>query len=249
MDHRIFPIVVCVLVTGAIYWFLSTSALVNPLFFPEPKLLLSSFNDWYASGDLLKDVLSSALRVTVGATIGIVAGALFGGLGGLYPKYYNYIEPIVEFTRVISPLAWIPFAILLFGIGDRPAIVLVAIASFFPTFTATSDAFRSIPVKYLEVARLFQLPKFKAVKIIYFPYCLPQMITGMKVSIGIAWYVLVAAEMLGAQSGLGYVIQTSKLTLQIERIICAILVIGVMGICIRISASFLERVSVRKVQG
>jgi len=192
--------------------------------------VLSGYGKWYSSGRLLEDVLSSLFRVLTGFTIGIVLAVAVASFLALRPRLFLLVNPILEFFRVVSPLAWIPFAILFFKIGNKPAIFLVTIAAFFPTYTATLSAIRNTSKSHIEVSLQFNASKWQQLLYLYFPSCLPEVFSGMRSSLGIAWYVLIAAEMLGAQSGLGYQIQMSSLSLQMEKVIASIGLIGLIGL-------------------
>lgn len=197
---------------------------------------------WYSSGRLLDDVGASVFRVCSGFLIGVTTAIIVASLFTLNRRVYFLINPLLEFFRVISPLAWIPFAILLFGIGDRPAIFLVSIAAFFPTFTATHSAIQNISKSHIEVSLQFRASFLQQLKYLYYPSCMPEVFAGMRSSLGIAWYVVIAAEMLGAQNGLGYEIQMSSLSLQMERVIASIGVIGLIGL---ILGMFMQSVEAR----
>lgn len=136
---------------------------------------------------------------------------------------------MLDFLRVISPLAWIPIVILLFGIGDRPAIALVSLASYFSVSSGALAALRNVSASSVEVARLFEASPLQMLRYVYLPQVFPAIISAIRVSFGISWYVLVAAEMMGAQSGLGYAVQLNKLSLQTNCVMAAILVIGCIG--------------------
>jgi NitT/TauT family transport system permease protein len=136
----------------------------------------------------------------------------------------------VNFFRSLSPIAWIPFAIITFGIGDPPAIFLIFLATFFQVALATAAAAASVPSVYYRVAEDLGMSKRDILFRVTFPAIAPQLVTALRVAIGVAWMVVVAAEMIGVQSGLGYLIQEGRDELRMDLIIAGMITIGVIGI-------------------
>jgi len=140
------------------------------------------------------------------------------------------INPLIQFLRPISPLAWIPLAMLWFGIGDQPAIFLIFLASFFPIVVSTSIAVETIKPTYFQVAANFNFSRVEVFSKIVIPAITPQVITALRIAIAIAWMVVVAAEMIAVQSGLGYLILDSRNALRMDYVMVAMIVIGVIGL-------------------
>jgi NitT/TauT family transport system permease protein len=136
---------------------------------------------------------------------------------------------VLNFFRFLSPLAWIPFAILWFHIGDKPAIFLIFMATFFPLALATMVAVASIPSIFFRVAKDYHYKGLELLTKVTFPAVLPQVITALRVSYGIAWVVIVAAEMVGCQDGLGYGIWEARNGLRLDSAVCYMIVIGTLG--------------------
>ena len=139
-------------------------------------------------------------------------------------------NPLIQFLRPISPLAWIPLAMLWFGIGDPPAIFLIFLASFFPMVVSTSVAVESIKPTYFQVAANFNFTRIEVLTKIVIPAIIPQVITALRMTIAIAWLVVVAAEMIAVQSGLGYLILDARNALRMDYVMVAMIVIGIIGL-------------------
>jgi ABC-type nitrate/sulfonate/bicarbonate transport system permease component len=189
----------------------------------------SCLAEWFTSGNLREDAIRSCVRVSIGMALGSFAGVLTAICFYSFRRLSSVGAPMLDFLRVVSPLAWIPIAILLFGIGDRPAIALVSLASYFSVSSGSLVALRNVSASSVEVARLFEASPLQLFRYVYLPQVFPAIISAIRVSFGISWYVLVAAEMMGAQSGLGYAVQLNKLSLQTNCVMAAIVVIGCIG--------------------
>ena len=196
---------------------------------PSPRSVLASFQEELMSGRLVNDIIASLWRVAVGFTAATILGIPLGLWLGLKLNARNAFVPMLNFFRFLSPLAWIPFAILWFHIGDKPAIFLIFMATFFPLALATMVAVSSIPSIYFRVAQDYHYKGFELLTKVTFPAVLPQVITALRVSYGIAWVVIVAAEMVGCQDGLGYGIWEARNGLRLDSAVCYMIVIGLLG--------------------
>src|SRR5450432_1491050 len=212
-----------------IWYFISYVNLFPSYSLPSPGSVWKSFLEEIRAGRLINDVIASLWRVAVGfvisATLGIPAGLWLGQ--HLYAR--KAFTPMLNFFRFLSPLAWIPFAILWFHIGDKPAIFLIFMASFFPLALATMAAVATIPSIYFRVAKDYNYKGFELLTKVTFPAVLPEVITSLRVSYGIAWVVIVAAEMVGCQDGLGYGIWEARNGLRLDSAVCYMIIIGILG--------------------
>ena len=129
----------------------------NEALFPTPYKVLLGFGELIGDGVLFKDIADSLVRFFIGYLISVVAGVFFGLILGWYKGIWNYINPIVQVIRPISPVAWLPFIVLFFGIGQAPAIVIIFIAAFFPVLLSTVSAIQNIDPVYIKVARNFDV--------------------------------------------------------------------------------------------
>ena len=204
--------------------FFSSSAL------PSPVEVVSGFSEEVRSGRLVADVAASLYRVGIGVVLGTLAAVPFGLLLGYYQWPRAALMPAVNFFRSLSPLAWIPFAILWFGIGDAPVIFLILMPAFFTLTLATAAAVANIPEVYFRVAADYDISRIALLRKITFPAALPQIITALRLTAGIAWMVVVAAEMVSGKDGLGFAVWDARNGQRADLLVCNMIVIGVIGV-------------------
>ncbi|MDH5423892.1 MAG: ABC transporter permease [Gammaproteobacteria bacterium] len=202
--------------------------------FPGPLPVLNSFFELVANGSIFNHSVASLYRVTIGFYLGAIVGIPLGILIGRVKAVSYALNPIIQFLRPISPLAWIPLAMLWFGLGDNPAIFLIFLSSFFPIVVATAIAVSSINPIYFQVASNFNLSRVEMITKIVVPAILPEVVTALRLTIAIAWLVVVAAEMIAVQSGLGYLILDSRNALRMDYVMVAMIVIGIIGLLLDI---------------
>jgi len=198
--------------------------------FPDPLRVAASMWELIANGTLLQHTVASLFRVTVGFYLAVLLGIPLGMILGWWKGGQMAFNSLIQFLRPISPLAWIPLTMLWFGIGDKPAIFLIFLSSFFPLIVSTVVAVNRINSTYLRVAANFNLSKVETFTKIIFPATLPTLLPALRIGVGIAWLVVVAAEMIAVKSGLGYLILDSRNALRIDFVMDAMAVIGVIGI-------------------
>ncbi len=198
--------------------------------FPSPTTVFNSMWSLIVNGTLLKHSVASLYRVTVGFYLAALLGIPFGIMLGRMLLMRDMLNPLIQFLRPISPLAWIPLAMLWFGIGDQPAIFLIFLSSFFPLVVATMVAVSSISPVYFQVAANFCFNRTEVVTKIIVPAILPDVITALRLTISIAWLVVVAAEMIAVQSGLGYMILDSRNALRMDYVMVGMITIGIIGV-------------------
>lgn len=195
---------------------------------PFPHEVFEAFLD-LAQNSLLKDVIESSLRVLVGFSIAAICGIFFGALLAYYKPLNAAFSPLIELVRPIPPIAWIPLSILWFGIGNLSSFFLVALGAFFPIFSSAFNGVKNVGKSHVFTAKSFGASDFKVFSKVVFPSALPSILTGLEVGLGIAWMVVIAAELVGATSGLGYMIQLNRLTLQTANIVVGMIAIGIIG--------------------
>ncbi len=198
--------------------------------FPGPLKVLASMVELVADGSLFKHTVASLFRVTIGFYLAILFGIPLGIVLGRIQSLAVVINPLIHFLRPISPLAWIPLAMLWFGIGDQPAIFLIFLSSFFPLTVATTIAVGDINPIYFQVAANFNFTRRETVTKVVIPAIIPSIATALRLTITIAWLVVVAAEMIAVQSGLGYLILDSRNALRMDYVIVSMIVIGFIGL-------------------
>ena len=198
--------------------------------FPDPVTVASSLYELSANGTLLRHTVASLYRVTAGFYLAIILGIPLGIVLGRLHTARWLINPVIQFLRPISPLAWIPMAMLWFGIGDQPAIFLIFLSSFFPLVVSTTIAVSNINPTYLQVAANFDFSRFETLTKVIFPAIMPEVITALRLTVTIAWLVVVAAEMIAVQSGLGYLILDSRNALRMDYVMDGMIIIGIIGL-------------------
>lgn len=232
MKSRALPFLlpVLTLIGVILLWYCISYFKLFPAYaFPSPDDVLNSFKEELAAGRLLNDIVASLWRVAIGFVISVLLGIPIGLWLGLKVRARQAFVSMLNFFRFLSPLAWIPFAILWFHIGDKPAIFLIFMATFFPLTLATMVAVATIPNIYFRVAQDYHYKGVELITKVTFPAVLPQIITALRVSYGIAWVVIVAAEMVGCQDGLGYGIWEARNGLRLDSAVCYMIVIGTLG--------------------
>lgn len=198
--------------------------------FPGPVQVFVSLWELTANGMLLKHAVASLFRVTAGFYLAIIFGIPLGIVLGRLRPVQLFLNPLIQFLRPISPLAWIPLSMLWFGIGDKPAIFLIFLSSFFPLAVSTTAAVQSINPVYFYVAANFNFTKYEVVTKIVIPGMLPSVVTALRITITIAWLVVVAAEMIAVKSGLGYLILDSRNALRMDYVMDGMIIIGLIGL-------------------
>ncbi|UTJ49195.1 nitrate ABC transporter permease [Atlantibacter subterranea] len=223
---------------------------VNSKGFPGPLSTLDSaltlFADpFYREGPndqgIGWNVLASLQRVGIGFGLAALVGIPLGFLTGRFVFFARMFGPLIALLRPVSPLAWLPIGLLLFQRAEPASSWTIFICSIWPMVINTADGVRRIPDDYLNVARVLQLSEWTVMRRILFPAVLPAILTGVRLSIGIAWLVIVAAEMLTGGLGIGFWIWNEWNNLNVENIIIAIVIIGVVGLMLEQALLLLAR--------
>jgi len=197
---------------------------------PTPGQVATGMADLLSDGTVLRYSIASLYRVAAGFGLACAIGIPLGLWMGWSLRAFQAVNPLVQALRPISPIAWIPLAILWFGVKDASAIFLIFLSSFFPIVTGTVTAVRAIPVVYVRSAQNFGLGGAELFRRVVFPAALPQIVTSLRIALGIAWVVIVAAEMIAVDSGLGYLIQDARSASNYDRVVGAMICIGILGI-------------------
>ena len=218
----------------------------NPQLFPPPLKVFLGVHELIVTDVLWDSILQSMLRFFAGylsaVTLGIVLGMYFGYFRGAW----QFVNPVMQILRPISPIAWLPFVVLWFGIGDIPAVVIVFIAAFFPVLLNTVSSVSKIDPTYFKLAKNFGLSRLDTFTKIIFPAAFPHIASGLHLAIGTAWVFIVAGEMVGAQSGLGFLVVDTRNNLRIDLLMATMLVIGLLGLMLDGIVVSLERLIYKK---
>lgn len=226
------------LITAAVFiviWHVAVVISGNTIF-PTPFKVITGTVDLARRGVLLKYVVASLFRVSSGFLLALIIGIPFGLLIGWFTRAFHAFNPLIQVLRPISPIAWIPIAILWFGVSDLAPIFLIFLASLFPITTSSIAAVQNIQLIHLRAAQNFGVKGLKLFTKVVFPASLPQIITGIRLALGIAWLVVVAAEMIAVNSGLGYlIIDARNAGMRYDLVVAGMALIGLIGLALDMS--------------
>ena len=208
---------------------LSGTGLLLEVVLPSPWKVLLGLKTIILDGTLGIDLRDSGIRVLVGYFWGVLIGLSLGLASGLSKFVERLVGPVVDVLRQIPLYAWIPLIILWFGIGELSKYVVIAKSVFIPVFVNTLQGIRGVSKDYIEVSQVLEIRYFKLLSKVVLPSALPSIFTGLRLGAGFAWMAVVAAEMLGGLTGIGYGLLQAKDFLQSDKLIALMLVIGLVG--------------------
>lgn len=221
---------VSVAVLGIAMWSVACEATSTKVF-PSPQESFFAIVELAQTARLWNDVTASLFRVTWGFGLAALVGIPLGLWIGWSARSFTALNPLVQGLRPISPIAWIPIAILWFGLGDLAAVFLIFLSAIFPIMVGTTAAVQNIPLVYVRSASNFGLSGFDLFRRVVLPAAMPQIITSLRIALGVAWLVIVAAEMVGMQSGLGYLVSDARnMGSRYDLVVAAMIMIGLIGI-------------------
>ena len=210
--------------------------------FPTPLEVARGIVELAQQGLLFKYIIASLFRVSWGFALAVLVGIPFGLLLGWYGRAFQAFNPMIQMFRPISPIAWIPVAILWFGVTDAAPVFLIFLASVFPITVSATAAVQNMQPVYLRAAQNFGLSKGELFRQVIFRASLPQIITGVRIALGIAWLVVVAAEMIAVNSGLGYlIIDARNAGKRYDLVVAGMVMIGVIGLVLDVLVRQLEK--------
>ena len=211
-------------------WWIAVVA-THSMIFPTPLAVLTGTWELVEDGSLWRHIGASLMRVAVGFGLAVCVAVPLGLWMGWVRGAFSMLNPIVQILRPISPIAWIPIAILWFGVGDASPIYLIFISSVFPMIVQTIVGVHTIEKRYLRAAENFSVPRRTLFLRVVIPAVLPQVLVGMRIGLGVAWLVVVAAEMIALRSGLGYMIIDSRNAgNRYDLVIAGMIIIGLIGL-------------------
>src|SRR6266849_6234506 len=211
-------------------WQIAVSTHADSLI-PGPLAVVAGIVELARKGLLVKYVVASLFRVTWGYVSAAVLAIPFGLLLDWYQRGEKSLNPLIQIFRPISPLAWIPISILWFGVGDVAAMFLIFLASFLPLTVTAMNAVANIPSVYVNAGRNFGLSQTQLVYRVLYPAVMPQLIIGLRITLGIAWLVVVAAEMIAVNSGLGFLIVDARNAgNRYDLVVAGMVMIGLIGL-------------------
>lgn len=241
--RQVLPSLVMAAFLVAAWWVVVVES--KSVIFPTPAQVVIATVDLVQQGTIWDHIGASLFRVGTGFLLAVVVGVPVGLWMGWVKGAFATLNPLVQVLRPISPIAWIPLAILWFGVGDLSPIFLIFLSSVFPTIVQTADGVHTIDRKYLRAADNFGVTRYKLFLQVVIPAVLPQIIVGMRVSLGVAWLVVVAAEMIALRSGLGYLIIDSRNAgNRYDLVVAGMAIIGITGLLLDGMMRRLQRLKV-----
>ncbi len=210
--------------------------------FPTPMEVARGIQELFQKGLLLKYIVASLFRVSWGFLLAVLVGVPLGLILGWFRPAFQALNPMIQILRPISPIAWIPVAILWFGIDDTAPIFLIFLASVFPITVSSMAAVQNMQLVYLRAAQNFGVKGPQLFRRVILPAALPQIITGIRIALGIAWLVVVAAEMIAVNSGLGYlIIDARNAGKRYDLVVAGMVMIGLIGLVLDLLIRQLEK--------
>ena len=210
--------------------------------FPKPVEVARGVMELVEKGLLLKYIVASLFRVSWGFGLGLLVGIPLGLILGWFRPAFQALNPMIQILRPISPIAWIPVAILWFGVKDSAPVFLIFLASVFPITVSAMAAVQNMQSVYLRAAQNFGLKGMQLFRRVIFPAALPQIITGVRIALGVAWLVVVAAEMIAVNSGLGYlIIDARNAGKRYDLVVAGMVMIGLIGLVLDLLVRQLEK--------
>jgi sulfonate transport system permease protein len=200
-----------------------------PNWFPAPTAIAKTIYEMAVNGDLWKHVGITMARVVLGFLVGASLGTLLGAVTGYFPIARKLLDPLLQSLRSVPSIAWVPLFLLWLGIQESSKIALISLGAFFPVYLNLSVAMRHVDSKLLEVGKLYRLSSFEMVRRLILPAVLPEYIVGLRSGLGLAWMFVVAAELLGASSGIGYLMVDGQMTGRAAIILGSVLLFAVCG--------------------
>jgi len=238
-SEQILPSVAVIAALIAVWW--TAVVATGSVIFPTPWQVVTGTIELVRNGTLFEHIAASLLRVGAGFGLAVAVALPLGLWMGWVKGAFNTLNPLFQILRPISPIAWIPIAILWFGVGNASPIFLIFISSVFPMVVQTTAGVHTIERRYLQAAENFGVSRYTLFTQVVIPAVLPQIIVGMRIGLGVAWLVVVAAEMIALRSGLGYLIIDSRNAgNRYDLVIAGMIIIGLIGLLLDGAMRLLE---------
>ena len=228
-----------------VWWLVTALGLVKPLFVPAPQLVVQKFfqiwREGFTNTAFLEHILISTARVFGAFLLACIIGLPLGLAMGMSPLIRGIFDPPIEFYRPIPPLAYLPLMIIWFGIGETSKVLLIFLSVFAPVVLGARSGVKSAAIEQIHAAYSFGATRWQVMRHVILPSAMPEILTAMRVGIGFGWTTLVAAEMVAATSGLGYMVLSASQFLQTSVVIMGIFVIATIAFAFDLLMRFLER--------
>lgn len=234
-----------VLVVLALWWAVTALGLVKPLFMPTPVAVWDAFmstsTDGYRGHSLLAHLAISLRRVFIAFALALLIAVPLGILVGVSRKLEAALEPLINFYRVLPPLAYYTLLIIWMGIGESPKVMLLLLAAFPPIFISVIQGVRGVAKGRIDAAMSLGADRRQVMRYVVLPSIMPDVFTGLRVSIGFTYTTLVAAEMVAAEAGIGWMVLDASRYLQSDIVFMGIIVMGITGVALDSLAKLLQR--------
>ena len=228
-----------------VWWLVTAMGWVKPLFVPPPMAIVAKFidiwNDGFTGTPFLEHVWISTLRVFGAFALACIIGLPLGLAMGMSPVMSGIFDPPIEFYRPIPPLAYLPLMIIWFGIGETSKVLLIFLSVFAPVVLGARSGVKSAAIEQIHAAYSFGATRWQVMRYVILPSAMPEILTAMRIGIGFGWTTLVAAEMVAATKGLGYMVLTASQFLQTPVVILGIFIIAIIAFAFDMLVRMLER--------
>ena len=230
----------------ALFWEIAVRmGLSNGRLVPPPSVIWNTFVDLATTGELQRHALATLTRVAAGFVCGVAAGTILGAIAGYSLLTHRVVDPTLQALRSIPSIAWVPLFILWFGIFEASKIILIAVGVFFPVYLGVMGAVMSVDRKIVEVGRVFRLSGLAMVRRILLPAVMPAYVISLRAGLGLGWMFVVAAEFMGASTGLGFLLIDGQQLGKPAQIVAAIVAFAILGkltdwVIVLVSAPFLR---------
>ncbi|BBI36317.1 ABC transporter permease [Cohnella abietis] len=203
--------------------------LLNPMLFPSPTSIFHDFFDMIRSGELFHHLGISVMRAMLGFAIGGVSGLVIGIAVGLFKRTEHVLDPTIQMLRTVPLLAVTPLFILWFGFGELSKVLLISMGAFFPLYVNSFLGVRNVDSKLFDVARVLEFSRFHQITKVVLPAAMPNILLGVRLSLSVSWLCLVVAELMGADQGIGYLIQDARAYLRTGVVFVGIFIFAIVG--------------------
>lgn len=228
-----------------VWWGVTASGLVAPLFLPGPGEVAWRIVDLarhgFVGGSLAQHAAASLARVGLAMLFAIITAIPTGMAMGLYPRISAALDPLIEFYRPVPPLAYLPLLVIWFGIGETTKILLIYMAIFAPLAIATASGVRRVDANRIRAAQSLGASRDQIAWLVVFPSALPDILTGLRIALGVGWSTLVAAELVAATRGLGFMVQSASQMLVTDVVVAGILIIAIIALVLELVLRWVER--------
>lgn len=231
-----------------VWWLVTAFGWVKPLFIPSPGAIVNKFVDVWQNGftntPFLEHIAISTMRVFGAFSLACIVGIPLGLAMGMSPLVRGVFDPPIEFYRPIPPLAYLPLMIIWFGIGETSKVLLIFLSVFAPVALGARSGVKSAAIEQIHAAYSFGASRWQVIRHVILPSALPEILTAMRIGVGFGWTTLVAAEMVAATKGLGYMVLSASQFLQTPTVIMGIIVIAAIAYAFDLLMRFVERKAV-----